>query len=134
MNSAEFMEAYFALGKIGAVAVPLNWRLVADELEFILKDSGTSRLIFSEEFTETVAELQSRGERTDIRQWLQVEGADDVAYFANGYAEFRDAADHAEPEIEAVGDDMMYIMYTSGTTGLPKGVVHTHETLSLIHI
>ena len=40
MNSAEFMEAYFGLAKIGAVVVPLNWRLVADELEFILKDSG----------------------------------------------------------------------------------------------
>ena len=46
MNSAEFMEAYFALAKIGAVVVPLNWRLVADELEFILKNSGTTRLIF----------------------------------------------------------------------------------------
>lgn len=128
MNSAEFMEAYFALGKIGAVVVPLNWRLVADELEFILKDSGTTRLIFSEEFIETVAELHSRGERTDIRQWLQVEGTEDVVYFADGYAGFRDTADDTEPEIGAVGDDMLYIMYTSGTTGLPKGVVHTHET------
>ena len=40
MNSREFMEAYFAVAKVGAVVVPLNWRLVADELEFILKDSG----------------------------------------------------------------------------------------------
>ncbi len=46
MNSAEFMEAYFALAKVGAVVVPLNWRLVPDELEFILKDSGTTRLIY----------------------------------------------------------------------------------------
>ena len=74
MNSAEFMEAYFALGKIGAVVVPLNWRLVADELEFILKDSGTKRLIYSEEFVDTVAELHSRGDKTDIQHWLQVEG------------------------------------------------------------
>lgn len=42
MNSAEFLEAYFAVAKIGAIVVPLNWRLVADELEFILKDSGSS--------------------------------------------------------------------------------------------
>ena len=81
MNSAEFMEAYFGLAKIGAVVVPLNWRLVADELEFILKDSGTTRLIFGEEFIDAVAELHSRGERTDIRQWLQVEGATDIAWF-----------------------------------------------------
>ena len=61
MNSAEFMEAYFALAKIGAVVVPLNWRLTADELEYILKDSGTRRLIFGEEFLEVVADLQARG-------------------------------------------------------------------------
>ena len=64
MNSSEFMEAYFALAKIGAVVVPLNWRLVADELEFILKDSGTKRLIFDNEFVETVSDLQSRGDKT----------------------------------------------------------------------
>ena len=60
MNSAEFMEAYFALAKIGAVVVPLNWRLVANELEFILKDSGTKRLVFGEEFFDTVVDLLSK--------------------------------------------------------------------------
>ena len=128
MNSAEFMEAYFALAKIGAVVVPLNWRLVADELEFILKDSGTSRLIFGEEFMDTVAELQSRGEKTDVKQWLQVEGEQDVAFFAESYQALRDGASDAEPAVGAAGDDILYIMYTSGTTGLPKGVVHSHDT------
>ncbi len=128
MNSAEFMETYFALAKIGAVIVPLNWRLVADELEFILKDSGTRRLIFGEEFLDTVTDLHSRGGKTDIKQWLQVRGGQETAYYANSYEAFRDAADSAEPIIGAEGDDMLYIMYTSGTTGLPKGVVHTHKT------
>ena len=128
MNSAEFMEAYFGLAKIGAVVVPLNWRLVADELEFILKDSGTTRLIFGEEFLDTVADLHGRGEKTDIRQWLQVEGEADIAWFAESYQRFRDAGAASEPEVGAADDDMLYIMYTSGTTGLPKGVVHTHNT------
>ena len=127
MNSPEFVEAYFALAKIGAVVVPLNWRLVADELEFILKDSGAQRLIFDDEFVDTVADLHARGEKTDVNHWLQA-GSGETAYFATAYAAFRDAASGAEPTIAARGEDMLYIMYTSGTTGLPKGVVHTHDT------
>jgi acyl-CoA synthetase (AMP-forming)/AMP-acid ligase II len=135
MNSAEFMEAYFALAKVGAVVVPLNWRLVADELEFILKDSGTRRLIFGEEFLDTVADLHGRGDRTEVEQWLQVAGNVPVAHFAQAYEAFRDAGSvlepsrhRAEPGVHAADDDMLYIMYTSGTTGLPKGVVHTHRS------
>ena len=128
MNGAEFTEAYFALGKIGAVVVPLNWRLVPDELAFILKDAGAKRLIFGDEFMDQVTELHARGDATDIEHWLQVEGDQEVAFFAESYQAFRDAADDAEPPVGATGDDMLYIMYTSGTTGLPKGVVHTHDT------
>jgi O-succinylbenzoate-CoA ligase len=131
MNSAEFMEAYFALAKVGAVVVPLNWRLVADELAFILKDSGTRRLIFGAEFLDTVADLHARGDATDVRQWLQVAapgGTAEVAYFADDYPTFRDRGADREPEPGAADHDMLYIMYTSGTTGLPKGVVHTHHT------
>ena len=128
MNSAEFMEAYFALAKIGAVVVPLNWRLVADELEFILKDSGTRRLIYDDEFADTVAELHARGDKTDIAHWLQVAGSGEVAFFAESYEAFRDGGSAAEPACTSRDDDMLYIMYTSGTTGLPKGVVHTHTT------
>ena len=128
MNSAEFMEAYFALAKIGAVVVPLNWRLVADELEFILKNSGTRRLIFDDDFADTVADLHSRGDKTDVQHWLQIAKDQEVAYFAEDYGEFRDAGAADEPPLGASDDDMLYIMYTSGTTGLPKGVVHTHNT------
>ncbi|MFU8832346.1 MAG: long-chain-fatty-acid--CoA ligase [Wenzhouxiangella sp.] len=131
MNSAEFMEAYFALAKVGAVVVPLNWRLVPDELAFILKDSGTRRLIYGAEFVDAVADLHARGDATDVCQWLQAPGAaggEEVPYFAASYEGFRDAGSDGEPQPRAADDDMLYIMYTSGTTGLPKGVVHTHNT------
>ncbi len=131
MNGAEFMEAYFALAKIGAVVVPLNWRLVADELEFILKDSGATSLIFDNEFVETVSELHTRTQtesKTDINLWLQVCGDEGTTHFSDSYQEFRETGVIDEPDYGASNDDMLYIMYTSGTTGLPKGVVHTHNT------
>jgi acyl-CoA synthetase (AMP-forming)/AMP-acid ligase II len=128
MNSAEFMAAYFAIAKIGGIVVPLNWRLVADELEFILKDSGSTTLIFGEEFIELVTELYGRGDKTDINQWIQVSESDGETNFSKDYRSFEKSGDEAEPQVAAVDDDLLYIMYTSGTTGLPKGVVHTHST------
>ena len=131
MNSVEFMESFFAIAKVGGVVVPLNWRLVADELEFILKDAGVKTLIFDNDFGPTVAELESRGDKTDINQWLHVLGGapDDACQpFATAYDAYCGASSTAEPECGAEDDDMLYIMYTSGTTGLPKGVVHTHTT------
>ena len=74
MNGAEFIESFFAVAKIGAVNVPLNWRLVADELEFILKDSGATVLLYDQNFAPVVAELQRRGDKTDLRTWVQVGG------------------------------------------------------------
>ena len=131
MNSVEFMEAFFAIAKVGGVVVPLNWRLVADELEFILKDAGATRLIFDDAFSSTATELHRRANKTDIQQWLQVlDGtSDDAAQsFATSYEQFCGASGTHEPHCGAEDDDMLYIMYTSGTTGLPKGVVHTHTT------
>jgi O-succinylbenzoate-CoA ligase len=129
MNSVEFFETFFAVAKIGAINVPLNWRLVPDELAFILKDSGSTVMIYGGEFADAVADLQGRGpEGTDVGEWIQVGAVDARAGFAKSYEAWTDAAAPDEPEIGAAEDDELYIMYTSGTTGLPKGAVHTHDT------
>ena len=127
MNSAEFVETFFAIAKIGAVVVPLNWRLVPDELEFILKDSGTTVLVFGTEFRANVDELHARHDRTDIRHWVHVGGHADA--YSIDYVAWTAGASHHEPVHVGADDDLVFIMYTSGTTGLPKGVMHTHATV-----
>jgi len=128
MNSIEFVESFLACAKLGLVVVPLNWRLVPDELEFILKDSGSTVLIFGGEFTANVDELHARGAKTDITQWIYVGPDTNCPKYARNYDALRIAAPATPVNITSGEDDMLYIMYTSGTTGLPKGVVHTHNT------
>ena len=127
MNGVEFVESFFAAGKIGAVNVPLNWRLVADELEFILADAGATVLVYSADFAEVVSELKGRGGKTAIATWIQVGG--DAMDGAVDYDDWRSTAATDEPDPSGSGDDLMFIMYTSGTTGLPKGVMHSHDTV-----
>ncbi len=126
LNSTEFVESFYAVAKIGAVCVPLNCRLVADELAYILKDSGSTVLIHGEEFADVTADLHGRGaDGTHVKEWITI---GTPGPFAHAYATLSAAASTQAPDLEGEDDDNLYIMYTSGTTGLPKGVVHTHAT------
>jgi O-succinylbenzoate-CoA ligase len=130
MNGVEFVESFFALAKLGAVVVPLNWRLVPDELAFILKDSGARVLVYDGEFQSCVRDLQRRGgDATAVRDWIHVGGDDTRDAFARSWTALLERASDAEPEVGAADGDPLYIMYTSGTTGLPKGAVHTHASV-----
>lgn len=127
-NGHEFMEGFFGPAKAGIVLMPLNWRLTADELSFILKDGGARAIIFDAEFAPVVERIRSMGDAgSDIEHWICI--GDPDSDFAIDYERF--LADHSdgEPADKAGEDDNLFIMYTSGTTGHPKGVVHTHKTV-----
>jgi acyl-CoA synthetase (AMP-forming)/AMP-acid ligase II len=123
-NCVEFCCLFYGAAKIGAVAVPLNTRLAAPELEFILSDSGSKVLIYGEAFA-PVAEAIKAGKNTSctVIDWVPVAGA------TGSLGERLEAVDANEPACECGGSDNLFIMYTSGTTGYPKGVVHTHDSV-----
>ncbi|WP_026925169.1 acyl-CoA synthetase [Glycomyces arizonensis] len=117
-NHHTFLEALFASGRLGAVFVPLNTRLAAPELEYCLADSGSTVLIHSAApFTAPAA----------VRHSIAI-GSDDPRSL--DYGELL-AIGAASPIDEAVAlDDAAMIMYTSGTTGRPKGALLTHGNLT----
>lgn len=126
MTGVEYVETYFAIAKLGAVMVPLNFRLVPEELIFILGDAGATALVFDAEFDALAEALRGK---TPVETWIRVGGEAPGPAFAASYDALVQAASAEPPEIAAEGDDVLFIMYTSGTTGLPKGAVHTHRSM-----
>ncbi|OPY72131.1 MAG: Long-chain-fatty-acid--CoA ligase FadD13 [Syntrophorhabdus sp. PtaU1.Bin058] len=127
----EFLEVYFGVAKLGAILVPLNFRLIGAELEFQLNNTDCRLLVFHDVFAEEVDKIRSRiGVEADkyicLKNAIQdgaecPEWAVDYHDLMNGYS-----SDEPLPDESVEGDHPLAIIYTSGTTGTPKGAVLSH--------
>jgi len=124
MNSPRFCEVFFAVAKLGGVLVTLNWRLAPPELEWICANAGVSVLVFGGEFRPAVEAMRPNLAATHC---TVVDG--DALPWAPSLDFLAAGAPDGEPSVEAGDDDPLLIMYTSGTTGRPKGAVITHANL-----
>ena len=120
-NRIEFFELLFACGKLGAILVPLNWRMPASELSHLITDCDPALVLAGHEDTETAREA-GRGH--------------DHAYLGldDDYAILRQTQAPHPGRSGWPGDDPWYLIYTSGTTGRPKGVIQTYRMAMINYI
>ncbi|MGB1867806.1 MAG: AMP-binding protein, partial [Porticoccaceae bacterium] len=123
-NSPVYFELIAAAAKIRAVVSPLNWRLAAPELEYVLNDSGAKIIFAAKEFRDVLMEIRS-SLSADPKIFL-IDGSDeDTPSYRDWQADFSTI----DPKQDISADDDILQLYTSGTTGRPKGAVLTDRMM-----
>ena len=112
-SAPEVIELLFAAAKVGAVLVPVNWRLAVRELQAVLDDAQAPLLIAGETFADVAVRVP------------------ELIVVGDGYEDWLAAYEPRDPGRRGEAGDVIVQMYTSGTTGVPKGVLTTHANLAV---
>jgi len=123
-NCHEFAEAYFATAKAGLVIVPVNARFSAEEALYIINHSDALAFFYHHSIGKIAAQI--RGAVPKVKHVIAIGGEEQDVL---SYDRLLEGASQEEPSVEIDPDDMMMIMYTSGATGTPKGVMTSHRNV-----
>jgi acyl-CoA synthetase (AMP-forming)/AMP-acid ligase II len=123
-NYPEMLESLFACFKAGCGAVPINWRLHPNEFAFIIDHSEAKAVVVSSEFNESIMEIRDR-----IPEAHHLITIADAGGELLDYEKLVPAESDQFTDVEVQPDDLAWLFYTSGTTGLPKGTMLTHRNL-----
>ena len=129
-NCVEWMEIYAATAKAGIVAVPINFRLIADEIRFVVENCEARALIVQDDLLEPVEEIRID---VPVEQYIHFGGEATPAGYRSYEALIADARE-AEPALDVRPHDPWTLMYTSGTTGRPKGAIRSHGAGALLSL
>jgi 3-oxocholest-4-en-26-oate---CoA ligase len=129
-NCSEYLETTFACYKIGLVTINTNYRYADDELLYLWENADSVGAVFHGTFTPRIERIRHRA--PDVRLWLWIDdGTGDCPPWATPYEEAVASADSAQ-RVRAPwgrGPDDLHVLYTGGTTGLPKGVMWRQDDL-----
>ncbi|MCP4676963.1 MAG: long-chain fatty acid--CoA ligase [Deltaproteobacteria bacterium] len=128
-NCIEICELYVACAKTGIIINPVNFRLVGPEVRFIVDNADSKAMFVHKEFTSTIDKI--KGDLQKVKSYFVVGGEEE------GYEEYESwiaGQSDEEPGIEVLPEDIWILLYTSGTTGRPKGVLRSHESYTAFYL
>ncbi|HJX69629.1 MAG TPA: AMP-binding protein, partial [Dehalococcoidia bacterium] len=126
VNCHQFLEIYYAVAKLGAILVPLNFRAKEDELNYMLNNCGAVAIFIGDRYVKMVDTM--RPNLTFVKHYVSIDGKEKNMHY---YEELISSGSPDDVVSDVSDDDITILMYTAGTTGRPKGVPMTHNSYSI---